>query len=156
MINKSANLKGSHYGEKVFDLGDVELANTVRRILLLDDDVDFRELLKEFLAPQCFEITCVSNGAEGLRRIMANEFDVILCDMMMPSLPGDMFYMAVERVKPLLCKRFVFMTGHKGDPKYDIFIRRIKGLVLWKPFQIQDLQSAIDHIITQNKAASKH
>jgi CheY-like chemotaxis protein len=154
MQDKSAKLRGGPYEEKVFDLGEAQPPEVVKRILMLEDDLDFTLLLKEFLVPQGFEITCVTNGADGLRKTMAVDFDIILCDMMMPTLPGDMFYMAVERIKPHLCKRFIFMTGYKGDPKYDAFVRKIKGWVLWKPFHLQDLQQTIDHILERTRTAA--
>lgn len=114
--------------------------------LMLEDDLDFSALVKEFLESAGYEVTCAISGVEGLKHIMARDFDVILCDMLMPKLPGDMFYRAVERTKPHLCKRFVFMTGHKGDPKIDAFIRSVRGLMLWKPFQLHDLTQALQVI----------
>ncbi len=87
------------------------------------------------------------SGVEGLKKIMADDFDLVICDMVMPSLPGDMFYLAVERTKPRLCRRFIFITGHKGDPKIDAFIRRVGGLMLWKPFQMHELQRAIQSVL---------
>ena len=39
-------------------------------------------------------------GVEGVHEVLASEFDAILCDMQMPTLPGDMFYRAVERMRP--------------------------------------------------------
>jgi hypothetical protein len=36
------------------------------------------------------------------------------------------------------------MTGHQGEQKIEEFIRRIGGLMLWKPFQMQILFDAID------------
>jgi DNA-binding NarL/FixJ family response regulator len=74
---------------------------------------------------------------------MASDFDIILCDMVMPSLPGEQFYLAVERTKPHLCKRFIFMTDHQADPKTEAFIRPVRGLMLWKPFRLADLLTAI-------------
>jgi hypothetical protein len=62
-----------------------------------------------------------------------------------------MFYLAVERTKPHLCKRFIFMTGHRGDPKIDEFIRRVKGLMLWKPFEMYMLTEAIQTVLKKNK-----
>jgi hypothetical protein len=59
--------------------------------------------------------------------------------MIMPGFPGDMFYRAVERSRPHLCKRFLFMTGHNGDPQIDTFIRSVRGLMIWKPFQLHEL-----------------
>ena len=94
-----------------------------------------------------FEVTVVQTGVDGIKKVMAGDFDVILCDMMMPKMPGDMFYLAVERARPHLCKRFVFMTGYKGDPKIDAFIRQVKGLMLWKPFEMHLLLDAINVIL---------
>jgi DNA-binding NarL/FixJ family response regulator len=89
----------------------------------------------------------VPSGVEGLKHIMAVDFHVILCDLVMPNLPGDMFYLAVERIKPQLCKRFIFMTGHGADPKWDAFIRKVRGLVLFKPFPLHDLLAAIHNVL---------
>jgi len=68
---------------------------------------------------------------------------VILCDMMMPTLPGDMFYLAVERMRPHLCDRFIFMTGYKGDGKVADFIKKVNGTILNKPFLVDDLLEMI-------------
>ena len=63
--------------------------------------------LKEALEIQGYVVTVASNGAEGLKKILATDFSIILCDTVMPNFPGDMFYLAVERVRPRLCQRFV-------------------------------------------------
>ena len=59
---------------------------------------------------------------------------------------------AVERVRPHLCKRFIFMTGHTGDKEIDTFIRGVRGLMLWKPFQIHEVLDAIKIVL--RKASS--
>src|ERR1051325_4108900 len=86
-----------------------------RSVLLLEDDDQFASILQEFLELYSCKVTRVKDGVEGLRRIVTADFDLILCDMVMPTFPGDKFYIAVERVKPMLCKRFIFMTGHKDE-----------------------------------------
>ena len=48
----------------------------------------------------------------------------------------------VERVKPELCRRFIFMTGHEAEPRTDNFIRRSRAPMLWKPFPVTDLLPA--------------
>jgi DNA-binding response OmpR family regulator len=111
-------------------------------VLVLEDDIGFGDSLLLFLEAQGFTVTRVTDGAEGLRQIMATEFDYILCDMVMPNMPGEQFYHAVEQRKPELCRRFIFMTGHQADPRSDIFIRRVRGLMLWKPFPLADLLTA--------------
>ena len=140
--------------EKIHEISVADSnADSKKSILLLEDDSQFAELLTIELEANNFRVTCVKNGVEGLKKIMGEDFDVILCDMMMPNLPGDMFYLAVKRTKPHLCKRFIFMTGHKGEKKIDEFIRSVHGIMLWKPFQFHDLLEAIK--IVFKKTAKK-
>ena len=117
--------------------------NKSKSVLILEDDGDFAAMLKDTLQFEGYQITIVTNGADGLKKIMAGEFDVILCDMVMQNFPGDMFYLAVERIRPQQCQRFIFMTGHKGDQKIEQFINKINGLMLWKPFEMHELHAAI-------------
>ncbi len=137
--------------EKTHEIPEDETPPDKRKILVLDDDKDLIFLIKEFLAAQHFDVIAVENGVEGVKQVMATDFDVILCDMAMPKLPGDMFYLAVERTKPHLTKRFIFMTGHRGDPKIDEFIRRVKGLMLWKPFEMYMLTEAVQSVLKKNR-----
>jgi DNA-binding NtrC family response regulator len=118
-----------------------------KTILMLEDDSDLASTLKEFFLNEGFAVTHAVNGVDGLKRIMAGDFNLILCDMLMPHLAGDMFYTAVERVKPNLCKRFIFMTGHQGDPKWDAFVRRVGGIMLFKPFELHVLIEAIQTVL---------
>ena len=118
-------------------------ADRQRKILLLEDDPEFRTIMREFLESHGYQVIAVENGVEGVHEVLSNEFEVILCDMMMPTLPGDMFYRAVERTRPHLCDRFIFMTGHRGSPKVNEFIRSVNGTMLAKPFQVDDLLEMI-------------
>jgi CheY-like chemotaxis protein len=113
------------------------------RVLLLEDDPSFRDIINEFLTGSSYTVTAVENGVEGIREVLAGDFTAILCDMMMPGLPGDMFYRAVERARPHLCKRFIFMSGHRGDAKANKFIKSVHGFLLRKPFQLNDLVDSI-------------
>jgi DNA-binding response OmpR family regulator len=114
-----------------------------KHILLLEDDEMLKGIIKEFLESNFYDVVAVTNGVEGVRAVLKAEFDVIICDMMMPKLPGDMFYTAVERMRPHLCKRFIFITGHRGNPKVTDFIKRVGGTMLAKPFHMDDLLEAI-------------
>lgn len=114
-----------------------------KRVLLLEDDEMFKTIIKEFLESNFYEVIAVNNGAEGVRAVLKQEFDVVICDMMMPKLPGDMFYTAIERMRPHLCRRFIFITGHRGNPKINDFIKQVRGTMLAKPFHMDDLLEAI-------------
>ncbi len=123
-----------------------EDADTSRKVLLLEDDPAFGEIMGDFLRESGFEVVAVSNGVEGVHKVLAGDFEVILCDMMMPTLPGDMFFRAVERMRPHLCDRFVFMTGHRNNQKVNEFIESVNGTILMKPFHVDDLLEMVAFI----------
>ena len=117
-----------------------------KKVLLLEDDPAFKEIMTDFLKESGFEVVAVMNGVEGVHKVLASDFEVILCDMMMPTLPGDMFFRAVERMRPHLCDRFIFMTGHRGNTKVNDFISSVNGTILTKPFHVDDLLEMIAFI----------
>ena len=117
------------------------------RVLLLEDRNDFRGVLRDYLVSCSYKVKSVSSGIEGLREIMKTRFDLILCDMMMPRMGGEMFYWAVTRVRPATRECFIFFTGHKNNPAIEFFFRRINARVLYKPFKLAVLDSAIRDII---------
>ncbi len=143
----------AHQEEKTYEISDDLVAPAPKHVLLLEDEAELASNLKEILEANGFAVAVVQNGAAGLQQLMGKEFDAIVCDMVMPGLPGDMFYLAVQRTKPHLCKRFVFITGHRADPKIDAFIRQTKGLLLWKPFQGHELLDAIQTVLRKAEPA---
>jgi CheY-like chemotaxis protein len=115
-----------------------------RKVLLLEDRDDFRDVLRDYLVSCSYQVVSVNSGIEGLREIMnSGGFDLILCDMLMPRMGGEMFYWAVTRVRPATRERFIFFTGHKNNPAIEFFFKRVKARVLFKPFKLAALDSAI-------------
>ena len=123
------------------------LKGPARRVLLLEDRDDFREVLQDHLVFRSYEVTSVPSGVEGLREIMKGGFDLIICDMMMPKVGGEMFYWAVTRVRPATARRFIFFTGHQNNPAIEFFFRRVNATVLIKPFRLWELDSAIEDVL---------
>ena len=137
------------------DTPDGNILMLRRRVLLLDDDVELCDLLRNVIKGYGYEPTVVHRGVEGVREIMSRDYDAIVCDMMMPTMPGDMFYLAVQRLKPHLCRRFIFITGHQNNPKVECFLRVAAGAVIYKPMSTEALRSKIAEIIAETDASVK-
>lgn len=133
---------------------DASLDLDIKNVLLLEDDVELADTLKLLLETENFVVTTAPNGVAGLKEVMAFNFDVIVCDMMMPTMPGDMFYLAVQKVKPEMCKRFLFVTGHGNNPRTNAFLRGTEGLVVYKPVPTKELVQMIQLVIERAKKAS--
>ncbi len=129
------------------DAGGPPRSGPLMFILMLEDETALTDELTPFFEYSGYKLVAVTNGVDGLKQIMTRDFSAIICDMMMPNLPGDMFYRAVERTKPHLCKRFIFITGFKGNRDIEEFIRRVNGVMLWKPFETFELMDAIKVVL---------
>src|ERR1700678_2653586 len=123
----------------------------IKSVLVVDDDTELAETLKELLEGYNFVVTVVGNGVEALREVMSLDFDVIVCDLLMPKMPGDMFYLAVQKTKPHLARRFLFITGHADNPKVDGFLKSIDGLTMHKPVRTEDLVRMINRVLRRGK-----
>lgn len=132
---------------RVYEIPDPADDSPGKSVLVLDDDRAFTSTLKVVLESHGYRVTILPNGAEGVKQILAFDFDAIICDLVMPNFPGDMFYKAVERARPHLCRRFIFATGHQEDPKVVQFIKQTGRIALWKPFEMRELLEALEFVI---------
>jgi CheY-like chemotaxis protein len=123
----------------------------IKNILLVDDDRELAETLKLLLESRNFVVTTASDVVQALREVMDFDFDVILCDMMMPAMPGDMFFLAVQKTKPELCKRFIFITGHADNPRVEKFLKQVDGVVLFKPVLTDELVRMISLVLQKTR-----
>ncbi len=122
-----------------------------KSVLILDDNTELTATLKDTLEDQGYRTTIVPSGAEGVTEILKTDFDAIVCDMVMPNFPGDMFYSAVKQSRPHLCPRFIFITGHQSNPKIAQFILDTGCPALWKPFQMRQLFDALETVTGRSK-----
>src|SRR5258708_1467637 len=110
-----------------------------KSVLLVDDDRQLAEALQWVLADEYFLVEVAYDGAEALLKIKANQYDAIICDVMMPKLRGDeLFQLAVEAY-PSLKDRFIFITGFAADPAINLFLSKTGAKYLMKPFRVQAL-----------------
>jgi len=58
------------------------------RVLVVDDEPDFIELLREFLTAKGYEVIAASNGEEALRKVKEERPHLILLDVRMPKMNG--------------------------------------------------------------------
>ncbi len=70
-----------------------------RRILIIDDEENFRHMLSVILKKEGYEVETASNGEEGLQKVALNPFDQILCDIRMPSMDGMEFLSQAQKMR---------------------------------------------------------
>ena len=129
-------IRRDHVDNRASDPGNLRSNGTPRHkptVLIVDDDLEMLETLEVYLHHCGFKVKTANRGVDGLRCAMDTDFDVILCDM-----------------KPHLCKRFVFFTGHASDPSVAPFIAATQQPVLTKPARLDHLIGVLQWIIRTN------
>jgi DNA-binding response OmpR family regulator len=118
-----------------------------KAILLVDDDRQLAVTLQWILADQNYMVDVAYDGEEALMKVKANEYDVIVCDVMMPRLRGDEFYQQALGLRPSLADHFIFITGFGADPQVNLFLCKTGAKYLMKPFPVQTLIDCVKQLL---------
>ena len=115
------------------------------RILVVDDDAVNRQAMVLLLEREGHQIVAVENGLEAMERLgdRDNTFDAIVTDLQMPRLGGRAMYEQLVTSRPLVAKRFVFVTGDQARGETRSFLENCGQPSVTKPYDLGDLINAI-------------
>jgi DNA-binding response OmpR family regulator len=119
--------------------------NNKKIVLLIDDEVNLRQLIKIALEAKNYQVETAGNGIEGLAKLETIKPDLIILDLNMPKMSGLEFY------------QIICYGG--GKPKYPVLVLTarthmeklftsvsIQGFMA-KPFEISELLHTVDTIV---------
>jgi signal transduction histidine kinase/ActR/RegA family two-component response regulator len=109
------------------------------RVLVVDDEPAIASALRACLGRE-HEVEVCSSGREGLRAVLEREFDIILCDVMMPEVTGMEIHRRLALEYPGREKRIVFMTGGAFTAAAREFLDTVGNLKLDKPFDLKAIR----------------
>jgi two-component system response regulator CpxR len=119
----------------------------MERLLVIDDDAELCQLLTRFLTREGFETVRAPNGAAGVERALAEDYSLIMLDVMMPDTDG---FEVLRRIRQQ-SRTPVLMLTARGDTQ-----DRIRGLemgaddYLPKPFEPAELVARIRAILRRS------
>ena len=117
------------------------------RVLIIEDNEDFRNLTMAWFRKYGIEADGVSNGAEGLARQRERPADVIVTDIFMPEMEGIETIDDLRREFPEV--KIIAMSGRDPLKNFDVFqVARQVGAVrtFSKPFRFEDLIKAVHEL----------
>lgn len=112
-----------------------------RNVLVIEDQEPIALAIKLMLGEH--EVTLATRGDQALRLLMERNFDVVLCDVMMPGMSGPELYRQLAAARPGYERRFVFMTGGAFTDAMQRFLATTVQPCLEKPFGYTQVQEAI-------------
>ncbi|AFZ46504.1 response regulator receiver sensor signal transduction histidine kinase [Cyanobacterium stanieri PCC 7202] len=114
------------------------------KILVIDDNNDLRDSVREILTTLGFEIITAVNGKEGLELIKQNTPDLILCDVAMPTMSGYELLETLQKEDEIDYIPFIFLTGNSDRRDMRRGMELGADDYLFKPFTIDSLVKAIN------------
>lgn len=110
------------------------------RILVVDDDPRIGDAVRESLATE-HDVVTLTSAFDARHMLMKGEaFDLILCDLMMPSMTGMDLHEELSRAVPAQAARMVFLTGGAFTPRARAFLADVANRRLEKPFDPKGLR----------------
>ena len=115
------------------------------RILVVDDDAVNRQAMVMLLEREGHQVTAVENGVEAMLQLDDHDksFDAVVTDLQMPRLGGRAMYEQLVTGRPLVAKRFVFVTGDQARGETRTFLENCGQPSVTKPYDLSDLINAI-------------
>ena len=126
------------------------------RILVIDDNVDFLDIINTRLTKEGFDVVTVSSGQAGLDALANDHFQLILLDMLMPEKDGIATYQELRanpttRQIPVILLTAAAVEGHWEPMPYET-----EGTVfiLGKPYDNEVLLTRINQLLTERNGGT--
>ena len=124
------------------------------KILLIDDDQDFQQLLEFDLKKHGYVVACACNGEDGLDKVQKENPDLILLDVKMPKMDGYTFVRRLKKDNQTKEIPLIVLTSY--EPMKDMFqLEGVQDYVV-KSVNMEGLLTKIEKHIRRNDPAKSN
>jgi two-component system NtrC family sensor kinase len=116
---------------------------TSLKILAVDDEYPLLKLLHRVLSQRGHTVEMAADGQTALQKLAASEYDLVICDMIMPDILGTDLYERAAKKYTALDRRFIFVSGNVVDKDTRLFLEKSRLPWLSKPFLPADIENIV-------------
>jgi len=118
-----------------------------KRIMVIDDSASLREAVREALKDAGYEVVEAADGKEALGKLNGDKIDLMICDVMMPTMDGITFVKRAKRLKEYRFVPIIMLTTESGEKVKQAGQRA--GAKAWvvKPFRSEQVLNAVSKLI---------
>ncbi len=129
-------------------------AVTTPRVLVIDDNKDITEMLKDFFETENIKCKIINDGKEGLNEILKEDeyYDFILLDLAMPEFSGWDIFKKLKDKNVLKSKNLIIFTASaKTDNEVIELMKDGAKYFLRKPFSLNEILKIVEKFIINKK-----
>ena len=123
-----------------------------KRILIIEDDADFRELLRIHLSLAGYALEVAEDGVEGGKALLEHTPDLVVSDVDMPFLSGFELLSLMRAEKETASIPVILLSGSSNDETMSDAMKLGAADFLTKPVTLEDLMHAIRVCLAKNEA----
>ncbi len=112
------------------------------KLLIVDDDKDFLDIMAERLDARDMEVSTATSAENALKMVLEKSFDVVIMDLMMPELDGFKALKLFKETKPDV--PIILLTANVPEEKCIEAIKRGAMAVIEKPADLNILTQKIE------------
>ena len=122
-----------------------------KSVLLVDDDPGIRSVARKILERGGFLVSTAEGGEEAIRLFESKPqaFDAVVLDMVLPDMSGVRVFEGLVGLRPEI--GIVLCTGYAEVSELQELIQRGVSSVLYKPFRMEELRSAVNQAIARSR-----
>jgi CheY-like chemotaxis protein len=115
-------------------------------LLIVDDDVDGRDALCEYLNKAGHDVRCVGDGRDALSAVLANTPDLIILDIFMPEMDGASFLEVLRSYLRLQSLPVIVLTGLPDSPavQHARFLK-VNTILIKGKATLEEIADAVKH-----------
>ncbi|MEW5762452.1 MAG: response regulator [Bacillota bacterium] len=116
-------------------------------LLIVDDQPAIRQLIREALAGEGYEVKTAASGCEAIAFVAARRPDLIITDLKMPGMNGLEMLAEIQRIAPGIPVILITAYGELSSTQEAerVGVRRL----LIKPFDINDLRAVVRRLLAE-------
>ncbi|MFA6433494.1 MAG: response regulator [Elusimicrobiales bacterium] len=123
--------------------------NHKAKILVVDDEVQLSEMITAALSEEGYDIAVAFDGAQGVKKVSAEKFDLAILDIQMPVMDGITALGEIKKIDPEI--EVIIATGHGTMGTAVQSMRKGAFDYIHKPFQIAELIAVVGRALEKRK-----
>lgn len=122
------------------------MPNPPLRVLVADDEDAIRELMGFILADQDCDVATAVNGRDAVRKVEADDFDLVFMDIMMPELNGVEAFLRIRKLRPSIQVVMVSGFGREVETLKEEALLNGALKFIPKPFSIAEIRGVVAQV----------